>query len=224
MKIIDENIFLRSTSLAQISPKAKFLVVFCHGYGADGKDLINIGNYWQRFLPDFYFTSPNAPNVCSVNPMGFEWFNLMNPDIKNVDLELERSVSKLIKFIDAKLKELSLSYSKLFLVGFSQGTMMSLHYALTNPNKIAGVIGYSGKIYDPNILENNIRSKPPIFLMHGDDDNIVPLEDMMEAKNFLTKNKVDLKTKIFKGCGHSIPTQGLSLGLEFININKEKIF
>ena len=224
MKIIDENIFLRSTSLAQISPKAKFLIVFCHGYGADGKDLINIGNYWQRFLPDFYFTSPNAPNVCSVNPMGFEWFNLMNPDIKNVDLELEHSVSKLTKFIDAKLKELSLSYSKLFLVGFSQGTMMSLHYALTNPNKIAGVIGYSGKIYDPNILENNIKSKPPIFLMHGDDDNIVPLEDMMEAKNFLTKNKVDLKTKIFKGCGHSIPTQGLSLGLEFININKEKIF
>ena len=224
MKIIDENIFLRSTSLAQISPKAKFLIVFCHGYGADGKDLINIGNYWQRFLPDFYFTSPNAPNICSVNPMGFEWFNLMNPDIKNVDLELEHSVSKLTKFINAKLKELSLSYSKLFLVGFSQGTMMSLHYALTNPNKIAGVIGYSGKIYDPNILENNIKSKPPIFLMHGDDDNIVPLEDMMEAKNFLTKNKVDLKTKIFKGCGHSIPTQGLSLGLEFININKEKIF
>jgi phospholipase/carboxylesterase len=220
MKIIDENIFLRSTSLAQISIKANYLIVFCHGYGADGKDLINIGNYWQRFLPDFYFTSPNAPNVCSVNPSGFEWFNLMNPDIKNVDLELESSVLQLTKFIDAKLKDLSLDYSKLFLVGFSQGTMMSLHYALTNPNKIAGVIGYSGKIYDPSILANNIKSRPPIFLMHGDDDNIVPLEDMMEAKNFLTKNKVDLKTKIFKGCGHSIPTQGLSLGLEFININK----
>lgn len=220
MKIIDENIFLRSTSLAQISTKANYLIVFCHGYGADGKDLINIGNYWQRFLPDFYFTSPNAPNVCSVNPSGFEWFNLMNPDIKNVVLELESSVLQLTKFIDAKLKDLSLDYSKLFLVGFSQGTMMSLHYALTNPNKIAGVIGYSGKIYDPSILENNIKSRPPIFLMHGDDDNIVPLEDMMEAKNFLTKNKVDLKTKIFKGCGHSIPTQGLSLGLEFININK----
>jgi phospholipase/carboxylesterase len=220
MKIIDENIFLRSTSLAQISTKANYLIVFCHGYGADGKDLINIGNYWQRFLPDFYFTSPNAPNVCSVNPSGFEWFNLMNPDIKNVDLELESSVLQLTKFIDAKLKDLILDYSKLFLVGFSQGTMMSLHYALTNPNKIAGVIGYSGKIYDPSILENNIKSRPPIFLMHGDDDNIVPLEDMMEAKNFLTKNKVDLKTKIFKGCGHSIPTQGLSLGLEFININK----
>ena len=220
MKIIDENIFLRSTSLVQISTKANYLIVFCHGYGADGKDLINIGNYWQRFLPDFYFTSPNAPNICSVNPAGFEWFNLMNPDIKNVDLELESSVLKLTKFIDAKLKDLSLDYSKLFLVGFSQGTMMSLHYALTNPNKIAGVIGYSGKIYDPSILENNIKSRPPIFLMHGDDDNIVPLEDMMEAKNFLTKNKVDLKTKIFKGCGHSIPTQGLSLGLEFININK----
>ena len=220
MKIIDENIFLRSTSLAQISTKANYLIVFCHGYGADGKDLINIGNYWQRFLPDFYFTSPNAPNVCSVNPSGFEWFNLMNPDIKNVDLELESSVLQLTKFIDAKLKDLSLDYSKLFLVGFSQGTMMSLHYALTNPNKIAGVIGYSGKIYDPSILANNIKSRPPIFLMHGDSDNIVPLEDMMEAKNFLTKNKVDLKTKIFKGCGHSIPTQGLSLGLEFININK----
>jgi phospholipase/carboxylesterase len=220
MKIIDENIFLRSTSLVQISTKANYLIVFCHGYGADGKDLINIGNYWQRFLPDFYFTSPNAPNICSVNPAGFEWFNLMNPDIKNVDLELESSVLKLTKFIDAKLKDLSLNYSKLFLVGFSQGTMMSLHYALTNPNKIGGVIGYSGKIYDPSILENNIKSRPPIFLMHGDDDNIVPLEDMMEAKNFLTKNKVNLKTKIFKGCGHSIPTQGLSLGLEFININK----
>jgi len=220
MKLIEENIFLKTTSLPQTSSQANYLIVFCHGYGADGKDLINIGNYWQRFLPDFYFTSPNAPNVCSVNPSGFEWFNLMNPDIKNVDLELESSVLQLTKFIDAKLKDLSLDYSKLFLVGFSQGTMMSLHYALTNPNKIAGVIGYSGKIYDPSILENNIKSRPPIFLMHGDSDNIVPLEDMMEAKNFLTKNKVDLKTKIFKGCGHSIPTQGLSLGLEFININK----
>jgi phospholipase/carboxylesterase len=106
-------------------------------------------------------------------------------------------------------------------VGFSQGTMMSLHYSLTNTSTIGGVVGYSGKIYDLILLEKNIKSKPPIFLMHGDDDNIVPLEEMMEAKNFLLKNKINLKTKIFKGCGHSIPTQGLSLGLEFININKK---
>ncbi|NBN88505.1 MAG: phospholipase, partial [Proteobacteria bacterium] len=118
-------------------------------------------------------------------------------------------------------KELNLDYSKLFLVGFSQGTMMSLHYALTNSNKIAGVVGYSGKIYDPNYLAKNIKSKPAVFLMHGDDDSIVPLEEMMEAKNFLLENKFNLKTKIFKGCGHSIPVEGLSLGLEFININKK---
>jgi phospholipase/carboxylesterase len=99
--------------------------------------------------------------------------------------------------------------------------MMSLHYALTNSNNIAAVIGYSGKIYDPAYLEQNIKSKPSIFLMHGDDDNIVPLEEMMEAKNFLLQNKFNLKTKIFKGCGHSIPVEGLSLGLEFININKK---
>jgi phospholipase/carboxylesterase len=221
MKLIEENIFLKTTSLPQTSSKANHLIVFCHGYGADGKDLINIGNYWQRFLPDFYFTSPNAPNICSVNPGGFEWFDLMSHDEKKINLELENSILKLTDFINAKLKELNLDYSKLFLVGFSQGTMMSLHYALTNSNKIAGVVGYSGKIYDPAYLEQNIKSKPSVFLMHGDDDNIVPLEEMMEAKNFLLQNKFNLKTKIFKGCGHSIPVEGLSLGLEFININKK---
>jgi phospholipase/carboxylesterase len=80
MKLIEENIFLKTISLQQTSPVAKSLIVFCHGYGADGKDLINIGNYWQRFLPDSYFTSPNAPNICSVNPGGFEWFDLMSQD------------------------------------------------------------------------------------------------------------------------------------------------
>ena len=221
MKLIEENIFLKTISLQQTSPVAKSLIVFCHGYGADGKDLINIGNYWQRFLPDSYFTSPNAPNICSVNPGGFEWFDLMSQDKNKISFELENSIYKLTEFINAKLKALGLDHSKLFLIGFSQGTMMSLHYSLTNNNIIAGVVGYSGKIYDPTLLEKNIKSKPPIFLMHGDDDNIVPLEEMLEAKNFLIKNKVNLKTKIFKGCGHTIPTQGLSLGLEFININKK---
>jgi phospholipase/carboxylesterase len=220
MALIQENIILRTTSLEQTSVKANYLIVFCHGYGADGKDLINIGNYWQRFLPEFYFTSPNAPNTCSINPLGFEWFDLMGDDTKKINLELEDSISKLSKFIDEKLKILNLDYSKLFLVGFSQGTMMSLHYALTNPKKIGGVIGYSGKIYDFDSLEKNIQSKPPILLMHGDVDNIVPLEEMMFAQDFLLKHKIDLKTKIFKGCGHSIPAEGLSLGLEFININK----
>ncbi|NBP60466.1 MAG: phospholipase, partial [Proteobacteria bacterium] len=157
----------------------------------------------------------------SVNPGGFEWFDLMSHDVQKINLELENSIFKLTQFINAKLKELNLDYSKLFLVGFSQGTMMSLHYALTNSNKIAGVVGYSGKIYDPNYLAKNIKSKPAVFLMHGDDDSIVPLEEMMEAKNFLLENKFNLKTKIFKGCGHSIPVEGLSLGLEFININKK---
>ena len=163
MKLIEENIFLKTTSLPQTSSKANYLIVFCHGYGADGKDLINIGNYWQRFLPDFYFTSPNAPNICSVNPGGFEWFDLMSHDVKKINLELQNSILKLTEFIDAKLKELNLDYSKLFLVGFSQGTMMSIHYALTTSNKVAGVVGYSGKIYDPIFLEQNIKSKPSIL-------------------------------------------------------------
>ena len=95
MKLIKKNIFLKTTSLPQTSSMANYLIVFCHGYGADGKDLINIGNYWQRFLPDFYFTSPNAPNICSVNPGGFEWFDLMSHDVKKINLELENSILKL---------------------------------------------------------------------------------------------------------------------------------
>ncbi len=157
MKLIEENIFLKTISLQQTSSVAKSLIVFCHGYGADGKDLINIGNYWQRFLPDSYFTSPNAPNICSVNPGGFEWFDLMSQDKNKISFELENSINKLTEFINAKLKALSLDHSKLFLIGFSQGTMMSLHYSLTNNNIIAGVVGYSGKIYDPTLLEKNIN-------------------------------------------------------------------
>jgi len=217
----DTNI-LKASSIPPQDQKAEFLIVFCHGYGSDGNDLISIGNYWQRFLPDFYFTSPNAPNICKINPQGFEWFNLMYPDADKTIKELQDAIKQLDLFIDTKLQELNLDYSKLFLVGFSQGTMISLHYALTKEKKIAGVLGYSGKIYNEELIEKNIRSKPPIFLLHGDDDTVVPLEDMMEAKNLLVRNKINVKTKIFKGCGHSIPSQGLSLGLEFINIHKSK--
>jgi len=217
MPLIEETLNLKTSSLTQLSEKAKNLIVFCHGYGSDGKDLISIGSYWQRFLPEFYFTSPNAPNNCSINSLGFEWFDLMNNNEKDIARQLNSSILKLKDFIDKKLEQLSLDYSKLFLVGFSQGTIMSLHYALTNFNQIKGVVGYSGKIYDKKLIEDNLKSRPFIFLMHGNEDNIVPVEDMLEAKDFLNRLKINVKTKIFKNCAHSIPTQGLSLGLEFIN-------
>ena len=200
----------------------KNAVILCHGYGGDGNDISILANYWKNFLPDTMFVCPDAPEICKVNPLGFQWFDLMD---QTDDETLSKSLiaeKKLDNFINEVTSQNKLSLNDIALVGFSQGCMISLQTALKKRDKIKCLIGYSGKILNIKHLNQNINSKPEIFLMHGDKDAVVPINFLLEAKEFFNKNNYTIQTKIFKNCEHRIPTEGSSLGLEFLKKNLYK--
>tara|TARA_B100000945_G_C20189246_1_gene506094 strand:- start:81 stop:734 length:654 start_codon:yes stop_codon:yes gene_type:complete len=197
----------------------KNIVILCHGYGGDGRDISIMANYWKNFLPETLFLCPNAPEICKVNPSGFQWFDLMDQTEEEILSKSLIAEIKLNSFIDEVKEKNNISSDKIALVGFSQGCMISIQTLLKRKDKIKCLIGYSGKILNSNHLEKNIISRPEIYLMHGDKDDVVPLNFFLEAKDFFNKNKYPIKTKIFNGCEHRIPTEGLSIGLEFIKKN-----
>ncbi len=197
----------------------KNAVILCHGYGGDGKDISIVANYWKNFLPDTLFVCPDAPEVCKVNPAGFQWFDLMDQtedEILSKSLIAESALNKIIEEVKEKNK---LKVEEIALVGFSQGCMISLQTALKRKDQVKCLIGYSGKILNLKHLSKNILSRPEIYLMHGDKDQVVPVNHILEAKEFFSKQKYEINTKIFKDCEHRIPTEGLSIGLEFLKKN-----
>ena len=208
------------TSISPLSKnKPRQAIVLCHGYGGDGKDISALAINWQRFLPDAIFLCPNAPEICSVNPQGYQWFDLASDEEEVI---LEKSLvaeKKLSIFLDQVFENFQLEPSNLALVGFSQGTMMGIQVGIKKKNKINCLIGYSGKIINQKHLSENINSKPKMFLMHGDKDTIVPPTYLLEAKEYLKKNGINVKTKMFKNCEHRIPVEGSSLGLGFLKKN-----
>ena len=211
---------LNTTSVSPLlKNKPKQIIVLCHGYGGDGKNISTLAINWKRFLPEAIFFSPDAPEICAVNPNGYQWFDLTS---ENEEIILEKSLKaeeKLNTFLDQVLDDLQLSPNNLALVGFSQGCMMSIQVGLKKKEKINSLIGYSGKIINKKNLANNINSKPKIFLMHGDNDTIVSPLHLLEAKEYLNRHGMKIKTKIFKDCDHQIPVEGSSLGLEFLKKN-----
>ena len=199
--------------------KPQQAVVLCHGYGGDGQDISNLAINWQRFLPETIFLCPNAPEICAVNPQGYQWFDLSSD---KEELILEKSLAaeaKLNTFLDQVLNDFQLETNNLALVGFSQGCMMSIQIALKKKKQISCLIGYSGKVINQKHLSNNINSKPKIFLMHGANDTIVSPTHLLEAKEYLVKLGLKIKTKLFKDCEHRIPVEGSSLGLGFLKKN-----
>ena len=211
---------LEATSISPLSKnKPRQAIILCHGYGGDGKDISALAINWQRFLPDAIFLCPNGPEVCTVNPQGYQWFDLTS-DKEEVILEKSLIVEeKLNTFLDQVLDNLQLEPSSLALVGFSQGCMMSIQVGLKRKKQINCLIGYSGKVINQKHLSNNVNSKPKIFLMHGENDTIVSPTYLLEAKEYLKKHGINVKTKMFKNCGHRIPVEGSSLGLEFLKKN-----
>tara|TARA_B100000029_G_scaffold361593_1_gene354576 strand:+ start:1454 stop:2110 length:657 start_codon:yes stop_codon:yes gene_type:complete len=214
------NYVLDALSINPLSKnKPKQIIVLCHGYGGDGKDISALAINWQRFLPDAIFLCPNAPEVCAINAFGFQWFDLGSD---KEEIILEKSLiaeEKLNMFLDQALDYFQLNPINLALVGFSQGCMISIQVAIKKKQQINCVLGYSGKIINQKNLSDNINSKPQIFLMHGANDTIVSSTYLLEAKEYLTRHGIKIKTKMFKNCEHRIPVEGSSLGLAFLKKN-----
>ena len=205
------------TSLSKNKPQQA--IVLCHGYGGDGRDISVLANNWQRFLPECIFLCPNAPEICSVNPQGYQWFDLSSD---KEEVILEKSLiaeEKLNIFLDQVLDNFQLDPSNLALVGFSQGCMISIQIALKKKKQINCLVGYSGKVVNQKHLSDNINSKPKMFLMHGANDTIVSPTYLLEAKEYLVSRGLKIKIKMFKECEQRIPVEGSSLGLEFLRKN-----
>lgn len=191
--------------------KARALVVLLHGLGADGNDLISLAPLLAPLLPDTAFVSPHAPFPCDMAPMGRQWFSLQDRD-PDVLLEGVAGVTpSLNAFLDAELEKRGLADDRLALVGFSQGTMTALHTALRRPRACAVVVGFSGALLKPEILGEEIASRPPVLLVHGDADPVVPFEAMAIAEEAMGLNGVPVAAYARPGLGHGIDQEGLQL-------------
>ena len=214
------NYNLEVTSIFPLSKnKPRQVIILCHGYGGDGKDISQLAINWQRFLPDAIFLCPNAPEICAISPQGYQWFDLSS-EKENVILEKSLLAEKKLNiFFEQVFDNFQLRPSNLALVGFSQGCMMAIQVGLKMKEKINCIVGYSGKIINQKHLSNNINSKPKILLMHGANDTIVSPTHLLEAKEYLDNRGIKIKTKLFKNCEHKIPVEGSSLGLSLIRKN-----
>lgn len=201
--------------------QAKRLVVFLHGYGADGNDLIDIGRAWQNLLPDTAFVSPHAPEPCGQAPVGRQWFELTfrNPDERWIGVN--KAAPALNAFLDEQLARYRLPPSALALVGFSQGTMMSLHVGLRRAAPIAAIVGYSGMLVLPkdgpaDTVKDDITARPPVLLVHGDRDELIPPQALFHASAALSELNVPVEWHLSQGIGHGIDGEGLRHGGEFL--------
>lgn len=211
---------MRRLQSGRVGPrKADSVVVFVHGYGADGADLLGLADPLAPHLPGTAFYAPDAPEVCPINPMGRQWFSIPRMDGSSeaeARAGLLRAAEDLNGFLDAVLAEEGLGPQHLALVGFSQGTMLSLHVAPRRAAPIAGVVGFSGRLLAPERLAADTVSRPPILLAHGDADMMVPFADMGLAAQGLKAAGFDVATHVMRGTGHGISPDGLSVALAFL--------
>lgn len=204
---------------AAASGEAKSVVVFVHGYGADGADLLGLGDALAPHLPDTVFVAPDAPQPCVGNPFGFQWFPIPWLDGSSEEAAREgmaASVGMLNDFLDARLAEEGLEASALALVGFSQGAMMSLHVAPRRAEAVAGVVAISGRLLVPELLAAEAVVKPPVLLVHGDQDPVVPFADMGLAGDALVAAGFETYGHVMAGTGHGIAPDGLGVALQFL--------
>jgi phospholipase/carboxylesterase len=192
------------------------LVILLHGLGADGNDLIGLAPHWARLLPTAEFLSPNAPFPCDMAPYGYQWFSSQDRSPTAVLAGVRAAAPFLDAFIDTALAERGLDDGDLALVGFSQGTMMSLFVGLRRAKPAAGILGFSGRLLAPELLASELCSRPPILLVHGTDDPLVPYESLAAAQAALTEAGVPVETLTCPGIGHSIDENGLRRGGSFL--------
>jgi phospholipase/carboxylesterase len=197
------------------------LVVFLPGYGADGNDLIDIGRAWQQYLPQAAFVSPHAPEPCGQAPVGRQWFPLTFSDPNERWLGVNKAAPVLQRFLDAELNRHKLPPSALALVGFSQGTMMALHVGLRRAAAPAAIVGFSGLLVVPpegdlDAFAGEIKSRPPVLLVHGDRDELIPAQALFQATQGLAALGLSVEWHLSAGIGHGIDAEGLRHGGEFL--------
>lgn len=189
--------------------KASQLIVLLHGVGADGQDLIGLAPHLAQSLPDAAFVSPNAPFPCDMAPFGYQWFSLQDRSPASILAGVQATAPILNDFIDAELESHGLTPAQLGLIGFSQGTMMSLYITPRRREAVAGVVGISGRLIAPELLESEIKSRPPIMLIHGDADQVVPFESLALAEEGLSAAGVSVETIVCQNLGHGIDEFGM---------------
>ena len=194
-------------------------VILLHGYGGDGNDISVLTLNWKRFLPETIFLCPNGHEICPINSDGFQWFDLEKDDPAYILEETIKAEKKLNFFINEIKTEYKLNNSKICISGFSQGCMMSINLGLTAEENFNCIVGFSGKIIDKENISKRIKSKTKMFLIHGDQDVVVPPSRLLEAKDFLIRHKVNVETKMIENCGHHIPIEASSIALNYIKKN-----
>ena len=194
----------------------KNAIILLHGYGGDGKDISMLSLSWKKHLPNTIFICPNGHERCLINPSGFQWFDLSKDDPKYILEESIKAEYKLIKFIDEVKDKFNLENKNICLVGFSQGTMMSINLGLTSKKEYNSVIGFSGKIINKEDLNLRKKVSTNTLLIHGDADQVVPPHFLLEAKDFFIRNNIPIQTHLIKNCDHHIPVEASSIALNYI--------
>ncbi|MDC0031261.1 dienelactone hydrolase family protein [Candidatus Pelagibacter sp.] len=197
----------------------KNAIILLHGYGGDGKDISMLTLNWKRFLPNTIFLCPNGHESCPINPNGFQWFDLTKDDSKYILEQSLNAEKKLLKFIEEVKKKYNLKNSQICLSGFSQGCMMSINLGLTGSENYNCIVGFSGKIIDKEDLLKRKKINTKMMLIHGDQDVVVSPSSLLEAKDFLIRNNVEVETNMIKNCEHHIPIEASSLALNYIKNN-----
>jgi phospholipase/carboxylesterase len=192
------------------------LVILLHGLGADGNDLIGLAQYWRRLLPEAEFVSPNAPFPCDMAPYGYQWFSVQDRRPAAVLAGVRAAAPTLDAFIDDALQKRGLDASDAALVGFSQGTMMALFVGLRRAAPLAGILGYSGRLIAADLLQSELRSRPPVLLVHGTEDPLVPFQSLAAAEAALKGAGIAVETLACAGIEHAIDPEGLERGGRFL--------
>ena len=207
-----DSIIIKPENNAEI----KNAIILLHGYGGDGKDISMLSLNWKRHLPNTIFICPNAHEQCSVNPSGYQWFDLTKDDPKYILEQSIKAEKKLNQFIKEIKNEFNLKNKKICLAGFSQGCMMSINLGLISDQEYNCIVGFSGKIINQEDLKSRKKVSTKTLLIHGDLDQIVSPDFLLEAKDFFIRNNIEIQTHLIKNCDHHIPIEASSIALNYI--------
>ena len=208
--------FCLKSKIIKPEKEIKNAIILLHGYGGDGNDISMLSLNWKRHLPNTIFICPNGHETCEINPSGYQWFDLTKDDPNYILKETKKAEEILKKFINEVKEEYNLINNNICLSGFSQGCMMSLNVGLTSEDKFSSIVGFSGKIINQSDLKKRIKNLSDVFLIHGELDDIVSPTFLLEAKDFLIREKINVESHMVKNCGHHIPIEASSLALNYI--------